>query len=389
MVSPLTASSSSLFGGAGNVSVAQGLRGLVIDKMLTAFADKVQAEQAASTDNLQAKFDSLQEDAAPYRVFKSRVSSASKVIGTNIENIEKIKSLLFDLRVVAETAQAGEPDTDYAYLAKKFDDTIAKINQTADALPRGMNLIGNVYRGPWSEPTTSQQTDVHGSQRDVTGRYLGIDYYVVGTDGAGNVSDENDRWVPDLGTNNLDHFDDYTSDSTADETVSVTDGVAVSGGDGGIDPATGRAQATFGTDPTVTDIKVVRGGLGLVHAWGYNNLEGTNAGGTRWADVALSEIDAAREVADNAEAYMKGEKARVDVKANGLAATLDDLDESSLVALREGYTEQAAKQVSVQQRYQGMVANLQSMLDTQQNYTQMFNRVARGKLMGLLVDQLS
>ena len=368
MVEILTASGFSLGGG---------LRDLALSRMQDAMLAQIEKETAVNTDKYQAKYEEYQAAAQTSRVVSARLSLVANTIQQNLDHITTIKDNLFDMKVAVETAATT---TDMDYIRQVFDSAMTEVNRAADALPKVSNLIGNVGKTTWNTPEISYQTDDIGTRIDITGEYLGSDFYIE--DSSGNV------WVPDWSIRAMERFTgigEYSSDTKVDSAYYTFDGNGInlnslsgSAIDFTVFPDVASETATYtGT--------LYKGGLEVMPSWMYSDFA-TEADRT----TATDDVDTARDVVNRQEAILKSELAKIQGYENAAKQTVEQYNELTYKAYEEGYIAQYEGQVEMQNRYQAMIINLQATAASQGNYTSLFRGAIRGmgKLTGSLLNQL-
>ena len=302
---------------------------------------------------------------------KASINNASIAVESGFESIEKARADLLELREAV--AAAGTTGNDIEFEALQFDTLVSGINNEADSLGPGFNLVGNLNPIDFSRAEIEYRAGLGLEQTTLQGTYIGNDFRITINDGGafdGNVL------VPDLGSDTIELrtelqgvVQDYTTDGgeVIDFRATLRSGFDVTA----YDPATGTISiditvAGGETPVSVTGI-IENTGTGLYGSWFYDYLA-SPAG----RDAAFEAIDQAEVQLTLAEAELEISRGLVQADSNRIDQELDALSaQSTEIQLRE-LEEQQQLQIEAQTQLDALNRNLDAALQQQTYYRQAF-----------------
>ena len=349
------------------------LTDLAYQAVMENYQTQADEKLAAVIEPYEQSYEATLEEVQSLASVKGETKSVSNTLQNNLDNIDEIQDLLFDLKVAVETAATT---TDIDYISNMFDELLSEIDSTANSLPAGFTLTGNTgQQNIWDDPEISYTYDTVGTSSTITGEFIGNDFYITDEDG--------NTWVPDWGSMTLNKYSDYGSSTDQEllESVSFADGVELVSRDGD--------EITFSIYPEREDLTetvsgtLSVGGTGILPSWMYDLS--TEEGRAEAAD----DIASARVTAQSLETTLTLEKISVDDRTEKLQLEVDDLSDEAVEQLREGYTVQAELQEQLTLQYQAILSNLNTIASMQSNYAQLFSGAldSSNKLSGYLIDQ--
>jgi len=287
---------------------------------------------------------------------KASINNAGLAVDNGQEGLTDIKDTLLQMRIVlGNYATSDSPDD----LRNQFDEYVDQINRTADLYAKSYNPIGNVVRTDWTPNTISFSTSASGHETDMTGTYVGSDYYIEAE--GGNL------WVPDPGSSTITEYTDYKTTNPADSSkgagfASTRNGLRVDS----YDAESGAITFTVNPDnPNVSETvngTIEFGGLGLMQSWFYGKLD-TEEGRA----AALEAIDRAETLVVGAEAQLTGMSATVNTADAKVEKEMEALRDQRSEAMTEQMTESYKAQVKQQQELQ-ILQNTFATMETQKSY---------------------
>lgn len=342
------------------------------DTLLNAATSRVAMQVQAERREIQTRFeqreDSLSARSDRWVNVKAQIKNAEIAVDNGFDAIKRARDLMIGMR-----NDLADMERDPDFHREQFDTKFKQLNAAMDTYAKNFNLIGNVQPTDWTPNEISYRNDLGISTRTLTGTFAGSDFYIA--------DDSGGQWVPDPDSYSLEYYPTGYPGETDGELVSLANGVTLDS----YDPDSGAItiKVNLGkTEETVTGT-LHQAGNGLMGSWFYGNFEDADG------NIDPDKLEAARQAITEAEIQMdlaQGKMAslknQVDIDTANADKALDDLSEERRDLLREQLQEQLDLQQKVEQQYQAMVNNLDTMDQEQQRYLDIFgSTLARSPLL--------
>ncbi len=356
---------SSLVSGSGGMGSFQQV---ALQKFQERALEEAQKKETAMNEKYDAREAALDKQTDRYIKLQAQVNNARIAIENGVEGIEEIQSLLNDMRSILGDLEKS-PDSDY--VKDQWDEKLREINTTADMYGRAFNPIGKVQdRSTWEPNDITYNPNFTSTTKSLSGVYAGADFYIEADDGT--------RWVPDLGSNALEQYTSYNTDSQEDsdstgKLTSLSNGVV----DGSVnyDDSTGAISMTVIIDGEETAITgtMHSGGLELKGKWAFNDLSTTSD----WDD-ARAALDNADKELELARSQMVANQAIIENDYKKISNEISEINSERKDVMYDRLLEEQALQTEFQQQVSAMQQNMSAMSQQQQSYLQVFASTVSG-----------
>ena len=353
--------------GVGNINTNQ----LLYDNIRALTAERFQARLDDVERRSQENRDSLQSQDERLINVKASINNANIAVESGFESIEKARSNLLELReVIAAAADAG---ADVDFEATNFDTLVSAINNDADSLGPGFNLVGGLNPVDFSRAEIEYRAGLNLEVTTLQGTYIGNDFRITINDGGafdGNVL------VPDLGSDTIElrtelqgTVQDYTTDGgdVIDFRSTLRQGFDVTS----YDPTTGAISIDItvvgGETPVSVSGQLDSTGTGLFGSFLYDYL-GSAAG----RDAAFEAIENAEIQLTLAEAELEIARGQVQADSNRIDQELEAVTERSTEFQLQELEERQQLQIEAQTQLDALNRNLDAALQQQTFYRQAF-----------------
>ncbi|MFL2770261.1 MAG: hypothetical protein ACJZ9F_04555 [Rhodospirillaceae bacterium] len=131
----------------------------------------------------------LDSESERYISVKAQINNASASVENGQESIERIRTILLNLRTTV--AYAGETGEDVEFRAEEFDLAFNAINNEANRLSQAFNLVGSIERSEFTPNEIEYRSDLGVQTTKLEGTHVGSDYRInvlYGTDQANITS---------------------------------------------------------------------------------------------------------------------------------------------------------------------------------------------------------
>lgn len=364
----------------GSVSLGSGtsMQDLIYNKITDQYKDKLQKTSDARSAVYDSKIKYYEAQNEKLLLTSGGIKNATDEIGKAVDGAKKIKDMVFDLKVMLESASK---DSDF--YAQQFDAKIQEINDAVRDAYGIYNFLGAKSRTNYDVNEYSLQINEKGSAISLTGYNMSVDYMVTDSDGK--------YWVPDL-YSSIKRYDNYDANDLADTTTYSTAQAASSTTSSST--ATDKLIARTDTDYSSDAIRftvggnsytgtVSRGGLGLTQSWVYGSFNDAQGIAQAQSDVnsALEDVELMITQLSAMQATTQGAYNTIE---NSVVENQDIIKNATIAQMQEEYSF-ASK---VKTEYQAAITSLASIAQTQKQYSSIFGQaLGDNKLMNYLFNQ--
>lgn len=330
------------------------------DSMLERATQEYQKKLDALNESFGQTSATIDKETDRYITLSSNIKNAELAIDNGLEGIEKIESLILDMRAALGDLQSTGSD----YYREAYDEALRKINNQADMYSASFNPIGRVAdRETWEANDITYNPDFGPTEITLNGTYVGADF---------RIEDENGTtWIPDLGSQSLSEYVSYNTEKPEDSSDTGRDTSLLTGITNVTDPdVDGKQTFTMIIDGVETDITgtLVTGGLGLTGTWNHNGLA-TNAD----ISAALKDLDRADAILAGAKAQMTSNMTMVESSQARVDEKMDALTQKKKDALYDNLEAQMELQEELSSQALAMERNIALMSEQQKNYLSVFS----------------
>ncbi|MEQ8509787.1 MAG: hypothetical protein RIF37_10055 [Rhodospirillaceae bacterium] len=349
-----------------NTSVFVATPNFLFEQIRDTAAMRFAVQKVAIDENFTEKAALIDSQSDRYISVKAQINNASVGVETGREAADKIRELLLDLRTTV--AQAGESDEDIEFRASQFDLAFNKINDQADKIGKGFNIVGAINRDDFTPNQVEYRSDLGIRTTLLQGTHIGSDYRIEVNDGT--------VWIPELGVDLLQQFSQIQGVALKTTTVgnqvissaaSTRNAVTLINHDEKTNNITLQISVDPDADPKTFTGKLKRSGIELMPSWFYDGLS-TAEGRSR----AQKAIDKAEVLLTLGEGKIAEAEAKVASDSNRIDREFDRLAGEKTNARLKQADDVNKLLIEGQQQVQAMQINLENLSIQQENYVNAF-----------------
>jgi hypothetical protein len=352
------------------------MQDIIYEKMTQQYKDKIQKASDARKDVYDSRAKFYEAQTEKLSLVAGGVKNAIDAIGDSAGQAKKIKDMIFDLKVLLESASR-----DPAYYAQEFDKKIGEINDAVRSANGLYNLIGAKSRTNYEANDYDLKVDEHGTTFTLQGYNMSDDYTITDTDGK--------YWVPDM-YNSIKRYDNYDSNDANIDTTYSTNQSAAAGSGSSTNKVITRTDTNYSSSTISFDVggasytgTISKGGLGIGQSWIYGGFD--DAAGIA---QAVSDVNDALENADLMVTQLSAQQANVqgqyNVLENSVTQSKTDMTNALIAQMHEEYNFSA----KMKTEYEAAVTSIASIAQTQSQYSEIFGSIlGDNKLMNFMFNQ--
>lgn len=338
----------------------------LFDQIRESTALRFAEKKVAIDETFNARAASLNAESDRFISVKAQINNANAAVENGQESIAEIRSALLAIRT--PVALAAEPDEDIEFRATEFDLAFNNINNEANRLGVGFNLVGEVNRVDYTPNEIEYRSDLGIRSTTLQGTHAGADYRI-------NV-DDGTVWIPELGVDLIQQFsalqgEELTTTTVGGEEISNAASTRNAVTLISYDDETKAITFEVTIDPDAAAISYTgtleRDGIGLMPSWFYEGLA-TEAGRAR----AFEDINEAESLLTLSEGKIGTAAAQVSADSDRIDREFDRLASEKTDAQLKQFDDVDKLLVEATQQQQAMLVNLDNLSQQQANYVNVF-----------------
>lgn len=367
-----------ILSGTATLGSGSSMQDLIYNKITDQYKEKIQKASDARASVYDSKVKYYEAENEKLFLTSGAIKNASQSIDKAVEGAKKIKDMIFDLKVMLESA-SKDPD----FYAQQFDAKITAINEAVKDAYDIYNLLGAKSRTNYDGNEYDLKINEKGSAITLQGYNMSVDYMVTDSDGK--------YWVPDL-YGSIKRYDNYDANDLVDNTTYATAQSASSSTTSST--ATNKLITRTDTNYSSDAISFTAGGnsytgtvskseLGLAQSWIYGSFNDADG-----ISQARSDVDSALEDVELMITQLSASKAITEGAYNTLSNTVTANQETIRNATIAQMQEEYNFAVKVKTQYEASITSLASIAMTQKQYSSVFGQtLGDNKLMNYLFNQ--